>query len=403
MNSHSYKKNKNINSDQVLQWLPKLGPAAVYLGLVLHIPQLAAVELCGGVCDFDPVPETPPLVLGPGPVTPPIFSNPGVFTLEANGLIKVAAQIIELDATESIQQSGQSMGSNLTSLTTAMNGAHSRPLSRLVDKGQKTAWIAGDWGVDNHDSRSGDLGLAEFGLGYRFAHAQINIALGKTWSNNDTVFGGNIDADGKFVLIESIIPIPQVAGLYATLSGYYHEGEINSKRGYLNLGVANFSFASPDSRASGLRVRLDWQNAYQWQTVTFSPYLDANFSHAHIDSFTETGGGFPASFNSRDEAITELRIGFNGSMALQDYPVELLANLEAAHRFDDRGITTTGQISGFLSGFDVTGSDYDQDWIKAGIGLEGQLGKGKASLMLNSTTEGEMPSAWAAFAYQVTF
>ena len=384
--------------------LGRLKTTALFLGLVFQATQTSAITACASSCGTGPSPivPVPAIVVGPfpsGPVISPIQS----FNIQAGGLLIGTNLEVVFNATTSIQQSSQSMNGNLTSLSTALNGAHSRPLSRLVDIGEKTAWVAGDWGVDNHDSRNGNLGLAELGVGYRYQHAQVNIAIGKTWSDNDTIIGGDTDADGKFVLVETIIPIPQVNGLYATLSGYYHEGKIDSKRGYLNASVADASFASPDSRASGLRVRLDWQDAYQWQAVKFTPYLDANFSHAHIDSFTETGGGFPASFGSRDEAITELRVGFNSAMALQNCPVELLVNLEAAHRFDDRGVTTTGQISGFFSGFDVVGSDYDQDWIKAGIGIEGELGKGKASLMLNGTTEGEMPSAWAAFSYQVAF
>jgi hypothetical protein len=37
------------------------------------------------------------------------------------------------------------------------------------------------------------------------------------------------------------------------------------------------------------------------------------------------------------------------------------------------------------------------------LGVEGQLGAGKASLMLNDTTEGEMPSTWLAASYQLAF
>jgi hypothetical protein len=41
--------------------------------------------------------------------------------------------------------------------------------------------------------------------------------------------------------------------------------------------------------------------------------------------------------------------------------------------------------------------------VKGGIGIEGELGKGKAFLMLNGTTEGAMPSAWLTAPYQVVF
>ena len=290
----------------------------------------------------------------------------------------------------------------LSSISTVLNGAHSRPLSRLVAKGEKTGWVAGDLGVDHHDSRNGDLGLAEVGFGYHFGRVQMNIALGKTWSDQSTLQGGSIDADGKFVMVEGIIPVTRFDGLHATITGYGHWGDVDVKRGYLNAGLPDFSTASPDSRTWGLRARLDWQNALSWNSADFTPYLGLSFSDSHLDSFTETGGAFPARFDSRDEEVTEFRVGANSEYPLFNNRAKLLGNLEVAHRFDDQGSQTSGELIG-LFGFDLPGQDYDQDWVKAGIGIEGELRKGKASLMLNGTTEGEMPSAWAAFSYQVAF
>ena len=306
------------------------------------------------------------------------------------------------DATQSIVSTSVAGGLVMSSISTVLNGAHSRPLSRLVDKGEKTGWVAGDWGVDHHDSRHGDLGLAEVGMGYHFGFAQINLALGKTWSDQDTLLGGSIEADGKFVMVEGIIPVAGIDGLHATVTGYRHWGDVDLERGYLNAGTPDFSTASPDSRTWGLRARLDWQNAFSWRNADYTPYVDLSYSDSHLDSFTEVGGAFPAFFDDKDEEITELRLGVNGELPLFSDRVRLLGNLEAAHRFDDDGSRTSGQLIGLFS-FDLPGTDYDQNWFKAGIGVEGNLGKGKASLMINGTTEGEMPSAWAAFAYQVRF
>ena len=312
------------------------------------------------------------------------------------------AVITLADATQSVASTANAGGLVLSSISTVLNGAHSRPLSRLVAKGEKTGWVAGDLGVDHHDSRDGDLGLAEVGFGYHFGRVQMNIALGKTWSDQDTFQGGSINADGKFVMVEGIIPVTRFDGLHATITGYGHWGDVDVKRGYLNAGLPDFSTASPDSRTWGLRARLDWQNALSWNSADFTPYLGLSFSDSHLDSFTETGGAFPARFDSRDEEVTELRVGANSEYPLFNNRAKLLGNLEVAHRFDDQGSQTSGELIG-LFGFDLPGQDYDQDWIKAGIGIEGELGKGKASLMLNGTTEGEMPSAWAAFSYQVAF
>jgi hypothetical protein len=62
----------------------------------------------------------------------------------------------------------------------------------------------------------------------------------------------------------------------------------------------------------------------------------------------------------------------------------------------------SGKILG-LSSFDLLGHKYDPTWVKGGVGVEGKLGIGKISLMLNGTTEGEMPSAWFLTSYQIVF
>lgn len=68
----------------------------------------------------------------------------------------------------------------LSAVGTALNGAHSRPLARRVATGKKAFWVAGDWGRDDHGSRSGDLGLAEVGLGQNFGPLQLSLSLGQT-------------------------------------------------------------------------------------------------------------------------------------------------------------------------------------------------------------------------------
>ncbi len=78
-----------------------------------------------------------------------------------------------------------------------------------------------------------------------------------------------------------------------------------------------------------------------------------------------------------------------------------MGNIEGVHRFDDEGASISGGVSTFIE-FDLEGQQYDESWLKAGIGVEGQLLDGKASLMLNGTTEGESTSAWFAASYQIT-
>lgn len=283
-----------------------------------------------------------------------------------------------------------------------INGAHSRPLSRRVAAGEKTAWVAGDIGRDDHGRRDGSTGIAEVGGGYNFGPAQLNLTVGKTWGNQHLADSGKLDADGQFITAEGIIPISESRGLFATVGAYGHWGKVDIRRGYLNSGVQDFSNASPDTRIWGVRARLDWENAFAVKSVEFSPYADLSYTRSRMDGYTETDGGLPARFDSRSDSSTEIRGGVNAAMPIAATKLNLVANLEAAHRFNNSGSSTSGEVIGLFS-FKLPGQNYQSTWLKGGVGMEGVLGKGKASLMLNATTKSSMPNAWLAASYQLTF
>jgi hypothetical protein len=306
------------------------------------------------------------------------------------------------DVAGSLRSTSAAIDSSITSSSLIVNGAHSRPLSRRVAAGQKTFWIAGDWGHDNHDYRDGTTGLAEIAVGQNFGPAQINLSAGKTWVNQDLVHNGSVEMDRQYLMVEGIFPVSESRGIYATLGAFHHWGEADVRRGYLNAGSQEYSHASPDARTWGVRARLDWENAFSAQSMRFSPYADLSYSKSKLDGYTETGGSFPARFDSREDSVTELRAGINTATPIKSSGFDFVANLEAAHRFDDRGAGSSGEVIGMF-GFNLQGEKLNDNWLKAGIGVEGKLGDGKLSVMLNGTTEGGAPSSWLAASYQLTF
>jgi len=303
------------------------------------------------------------------------------------------------DLQQSLAGSAAGGGMALSAAATVLNGAHSRPLSRRVAAGQRTFWLAGDWGRDDHGTRHGDFGLAEAGFGQNFGMVQVNVSLGQTWAKQKQVSNGRTKLNGTYLLGEALIPV--AGNLWATLGGYRHWGEADMKRGYLNAGAQDFSKGSPDADTWGLRGRLEWDGAYRIADVNFSPYIDLTYNEAKLAAYTETGGGFPAHFDGRKEKATELRLGANAARPL-DNGLALFGTVEAAHRFEKDGARTSGQVIG-LFGFDLDGQKNQQDWLRAGIGLESQLAEGRASLSLNVTTNGETPNAWLAAGWQRAF
>ncbi|MBK9021908.1 MAG: autotransporter domain-containing protein [Sulfuritalea sp.] len=313
--------------------------------------------------------------------------------LAASGLVTLADVQTSLGAA--------STGGNMTlsAVGTVLNGAHSRPLSRRVEPGGKAFWLAGDWGRDDHGPRSGDMGLAEIGLGHDLGPLQLNVSLGQTWAKQSLLLNGRAKSDGSYLLVEALVP---VAGrLWATVGGYGHWGKADLRRGYLNAGLEDASTGKPGVDTWGLRARLDWDAAYRIASADFSPYVDLSYSEAKLDAYTETGGGFPARFDARRDKATELRAGVNALRPL-DNGLRLVGTLEAVRRMERTGARTVGEVIG-LFGFDLAGAANQRDWLRVGAGVEGKLAEGTASLSLNLTSKGEAPSAWLAANWQKAF
>jgi len=322
----------------------------------------------------------------------------------ANFYWAVLNQLVTLDTIgASLQSTSTGVNAINNNLNMMINGAHSRPLSRLVAPGQKTMWVAGDWGRDDHGNRSGSTGMAEFGVGHNLGFAQFNVSIGQTWAKQDLVYDGEAKTEGQYLMLGSIIPVGQVDGLYATVGAYGHWGEADIRRGYINFSEQDSSKASPDTQTWGIRTRLDWQNAVSLANTGVSPYVDLSYTNSHLDSYTEKGGGIPAHFDGRTDDYTEARLGFNTQTPLPFAPgYSFVTNLEAAHRFEKNAAGVNGEVEGYFT-FNLPGEDVTNDWLKAGAGVEGEVGPGKLSLMINGTTQSEMPNFWVATSYQLAF
>ncbi len=292
------------------------------------------------------------------------------------------------------------------STNTSTYGAHSRPLSHLVGENQDTVWVTGDWGRDDHGSRSGNVGLAEINYGHHFGSFQLNGTLGQTWANQSGANNSDLDADGQYLMIEGIFPISKERKVFAVLSALGHKGEADIRRGYVNnLGVSSASNASPDTDTYGLRARLEWQDATEMLGAKLSPYVDLNYTKTHIESYRETGGTGPLKFDARKDDNTTMRVGFNAERPISGSQLNWVGNIELAHSFDSTSANISGQslFAGPVTNFNVSGGKIHNNWVKAGAGVEGVLGQGKAMLMLNGTTNSGMPNMWVSASYQLLF
>lgn len=284
---------------------------------------------------------------------------------------------------------------------TALHGAHSRPLAHRTESGKSCLWTAGDVGRDDHGDRDGSFGLAEVGGCHRFTSGvQGSLSVGRSSSRQTLPFDGRSDARATYGIAELL---GNVAGtsLWPSIALLYQSGDVDARRGYVNAGVQDASSGRPAVSGAAVRLRVDWENALRLGALGFTPYADASYARTRIGAYTETGGGFPASFDSRTEKATELRIGTDSGYPLSS-AVKLVGRLEAAHRVEKTGAATSGTVLGLFS-FDFPGQQNKRDWARVGLGADARLGAGTASAMLNATSQGARPSYWLNVSYQVAF
>ncbi len=309
-----------------------------------------------------------------------------------------------VDTEEYMSSLGESSGVSSVGMQTAsliMHGAHSNPMRGLLTESKQDFWVAGDVGHMESEDLSGRSGLGEIGIAHGINDdVMVKVALGRTYSRQDTVYDGLTRVDGTYIMPELIAKVKGTP-LYATLSAYYHWGDAEIKRGYDNAGNPDYSTGNPDANTYSVRVRFDWLNAVEKGKTAFTPYASISYTKSKVDGYTETDGGFPATWGDRDEHTTAARIGLDMVHKLDD-KLNLLGRVEGAHLFNDKGANASVTVPGVLA-TTIESVDYKRNWLRVGAGVDGKLGDGTVSVMLNGTTQSNGLDYWLAASYRVPF
>jgi probable HAF family extracellular repeat protein len=283
---------------------------------------------------------------------------------------------------------------------TILNGAHGEPMRNLLEAGQQSLWVTSDIGYDNGSASDGAFGVADFGYGLGLeGGGTARFAFGGLYTDQDIDAGGNFINKGFYIAPEVTLPV--AGNVYATVGAYYAPGKLSVTRGYLNGGVMDYSMGEADLDTWAAKLRLDWLNAATLNDWNLTPYASLTYAHSKLEAYSETGGGFPASFDAVKEHSTVVRAGVDGVHRL-DNNIRLLARAEAAYRFEDETAATSGTITG-LSGFNFAGQNTNQFWLRGGLGAEMDVAGGTASLNVNVTTQGDDPTVWIRSGWKVTF
>jgi hypothetical protein len=270
-------------------------------------------------------------------------------------------------------------------------GAHHRPLLSYhgLTSG-RCVWASGDLADYGHQE-DGEAGLAEVGGCYDLIpqRLRLGVGVGKSYLDQDLSFAGESDLDGEYIIAEVDYALEGLP-LLASLTGMYGEWDADVTRGYLNAGVLDASFGDTDITAWAVRGRLDWVNAFQYSDIHFTPRVAYTVSRVDVDGYTESGGGFPVRFNSRELTSHEARYGIEGEVQVAD-ATWVRGMVEGVHRFDDDEPVLSGQVLGLFS-FALDGRGNQSNWARVGAEVEHHFTPDlQVSASVHGSTVGEDP------------
>ncbi|WP_319583379.1 autotransporter outer membrane beta-barrel domain-containing protein [uncultured Pseudodesulfovibrio sp.] len=230
--------------------------------------------------------------------------------------------------------------------------------------GRLDLWVVGTVGT-NIELNGDDLGL-HGGVGLTWERGEWRVGCGLFGDSRDldTSYNGNQDIQavgpGAFVAYT-----PEGTGLEFRVSGLWQTVDLDLKRGYANGAGSATSKGSTNADVFGLSGRVQWARNWTDQ-LALTPFAEYTWQTTHIDGYSESGGPFPASFDSRNETSNSLRAGLRADASLLD-KVATWAWIAWDHRFEDKSSGLGGTSLG-LGSFTYAGSRVDQDWADTGLG-----------------------------------
>jgi uncharacterized protein with beta-barrel porin domain len=292
-------------------------------------------------------------------------------------------------------------GSTLAGLP--LEGAHHRPMLSFDRMGKESqAWATGDFGSSSR-TRDVHVTSGEAGINWNVGKTMLfGVAGGHAVQNADLDLGGSSATKGDFFIAE-LDYRPEGTQWIVSLLGMVGSWESKTNRGYDNGGSTDFSNGVADTITRSARLRVDAPAVATFGGFGFAPFVSYTVTQTVVGAYTETGGGFPASFDEQEHNATEARLGVTASKDLSE-KTKLLLSVEGIHRFDGVGPSLTGQdVTGGVS-FSLPGTVPRPDCVRFGFDVDHKL---SADTLLNVSahvsTVGEAHDVSAAISIRRAF
>jgi probable HAF family extracellular repeat protein len=277
----------------------------------------------------------------------------------------------------SLTQTGSLTANNGIALpNVTLFGAHHRSLmdDGLVhtDNGS-CAWATTDGAHSN--STNSDTQIIEAGGCKDIGDTRIGLGVGQNWSRQTWDLGGGGKFNGQYVVAEADHRFTGMGGrsMEASVLAYYGAFNTELHRNYMNGATVDTSTGTPDMQSVAIRARLDWKDAAKWRNYTFSPYAAYTWVQNDVAAYTETGGGFPATYQASTSRTNDIRIGTAAHTELTA-KTAMRIGAEAVHRMEGNLTGVNGQVVGLYS-FNLPGSSIDQNWVRATLDFDHLLTK----------------------------
>lgn len=314
-----------------------------------------------------------------------------------NGVTDFAAWLSSINDQNRIY----TIGSTLAGLP--LEGAHHRPMLSFDRMGKESqAWATGDFGSTSR-TRDVHVTSGEAGINWNVGKTMLfGIAGGHAVQNQDLAFGGSSATKGDFFIAE-LDYRPEGTQWIVSLLGMVGSWESKTNRGYTSGASLDSSYGVADTITRSARLRVDAPSLATFGGFGFAPYASYTVTQTVVGAYTETGGGFPASFNEQEHNATEARLGVTASKDLSA-TTKLLLSVEGIHRFDGVGPALTGQdVTGGVS-FSLPGVAPRPDCVRFGFDVDHKL---SADTLLNVSahvsTVGEAHDVSAAISIRRAF
>jgi probable HAF family extracellular repeat protein len=265
-----------------------------------------------------------------------------------------------------------------------------------------TFWIKSNRSDTKNAQINNNATTKEVGFTYK-----KNGNLFYTFYTGTTSDSSTLSYDGKFkskanylgfdIHFQAIPTFP----LWITASFLNTSNEININRAYENLGVVEGSVSNTQQNIKSYNVKAQVRNIVATKTnIQVNPFVNYNRTEIKTDGFSESEGGFPATFNASKTSQEELSLGVGFQYNINKNNT-VFSSIEKVSNIGDSSNNMEGEV---IDLYDFKFNNrLDNTWLKAHLGFSYTSKKHQFTFDVNSSSYGDKINTNYGLKYSFSF